>query len=139
VECSRNFRSVWKSQESALQASPHSTSPQRAVKVAEYGVTDSRLLGPTLSENLLAELREVRPRLQQVEGILATPKAIEVMRRLRTSPAGLAARYENDRSQAGPTELIGYRLSSEAKPDSETCVHVAFDPELERVVIYEEW
>ena len=139
MECSRNFRSVWKSQESELQASPHSTSPQRAVNVAEYRVTNSCLLGPTLSENLLAELREVRPRLRQVEGILATPKAMEVMRRLRTSPAGLAARYENDRSQAGPTELIGYRLSSEAKSDSETCVHVAFDPELDRVVIYEEW
>ncbi len=103
------------------------------------GEANSRILGATLSENLLAELREVRPRLQQVEGILATPKAVEVMRRTRTSPASLAARYENDRSDAGPTELIGYRLSSEAKPDSETCVHVAFDPELDRVVIYEEW
>ena len=100
---------------------------------------NSCFLGAALSENLLAELREVRPRLRQVEGILATPKAMEVMQRTRTSPASLAARYENDRSQAGPTELIGYRLSSEAKPDSETCVHVAFDPELDRVVIYEEW
>ncbi len=88
---------------------------------------------------VLAELREVRPRLQEVEGILVTPQALKVMRRTHTSPAGLAARYENDRSEAGPTELIGYRLSSEAKPDSETCVHVAFDPELDRVVIYEEW
>ncbi len=74
-----------------------------------------------MSENLLlAELREVRPRLQQVEGILATPKAMEVMRRTRTDPASLAARYRNDRSEGEPTELIGYHLSSEAKPDSET-------------------
>jgi hypothetical protein len=92
-----------------------------------------------VSVNLLAELREVRPRLREVEGTLATPKAMEVMRRTGTDPASLAARYGNDRSEGGPTELIGYRLSCEAKPDSETCVHVAFDPELGRVVIYEEW
>jgi hypothetical protein len=106
-------------------------------------MSPDRALGAIVSEkNLLAELREVRPRLQQVEGILATPKALEVMRRTRTSPARLAARYENDLSKVSKVvapELIGYRLSSEAKPDSETCVHVAFDPELERVVIYEEW
>ena len=92
-----------------------------------------------MSANLIAELREVRPRLREVEGILATSKALEVMRRTRTSPASLAARYRNDRSEGEPAELIGYRLSCEAKPDSETCVHVAFDPELGRVVIYEEW
>jgi hypothetical protein len=49
-------------------------------------------------------------------------------------------RYENDSLGSGTDpELIGLRLSSEAKPDSETCVHVAFDPELDPVVIYEEW
>ena len=92
-----------------------------------------------MSANLIAELREARPRLREVEGILATSKALEVMRRTRTSPASLEARYRNDRSEGEPAELIGYRLSCEAKPDSETCVHVAFDPELGRVVIYEEW
>jgi hypothetical protein len=97
------------------------------------------LRSSVVSVNLLAELREVRPRLREVEGIFTTPKAMEVMRRTRTDPASLAARYRNDRSEGEPTELIGYQLSSEAKPDSETCVHVAFDPELGRVVIYEEW
>ena len=92
-----------------------------------------------MSVNLFAELQEVRPRLREVEGTLVTPKAMEVMRRTRTDPASLAARYINDRSEGEPTELIGYHLSSEAKADSETCVHVAFDPELGRVVIYEEW
>lgn len=87
---------------------------------------------------VLAELREARSRLREVEGILVTAEAMKVMRRTRTSPADLAARYENDRLGFGPTELIGYRLSSEAKPASETGVHVAFDPELGRVVIYEE-
>lgn len=61
------------------------------------------------------------------------------MRRTRTSPAALATRYENDRPETGSTELVGYRLSSKARPASETCVHVAFDLELDRVVIYEEW
>ena len=92
-----------------------------------------------LDYGVLAELREIRPRLREVEGILVTPEAMEVMRHARTSPSGLAAQYENDRSVKGSTELIGYRLSSEPKPDSETCVHVAFDLELDRVVIYEEW
>lgn len=88
---------------------------------------------------VLAELREVRTGLRKVEGVLVTEKAAEVLRRARTSPPGLVARYENDRSWTGRTELIGYRLSSEPGPASETCVHVAFDPELGRVVIYEEW
>lgn len=92
-----------------------------------------------LKHGILAELREVRPRLQEVEGILTTPKAARVMRRTCTSPADLVARYENDRLETGPTELIGYQLSSEDKPASETCVHIAFDLELDRVVIYEEW
>ena len=88
---------------------------------------------------VLAELREVRPRLLEVEGILVTPEAMKIVQRTHASPAGLAVQYENDRSGAGSTELIGYQLSSEPKPASETCVHVAFDPELDRVVIYEEW
>lgn len=88
--------------------------------------------GTSLSGRVLPELREV-------EGVLASPEVAEVMQRARTSSRSLAARYQNDRSGAGPTELIGYRLSSETGPDTETCVHVAFDPELVRVVIYEEW
>lgn len=89
-------------------------------------------------DRVLAELREVRPRALEVDGIFVTPKALEVLRRTRTDPTDLAARYEDDRSGTGVTELIGYGLSSEAKPAAETCVHVAFDPELDRVVIYEE-
>ena len=92
-----------------------------------------------LRERVLAELREVRPRVREVDGIFITPKAMEVLRRTRNDPAELATRYENEHPGARTAELIGYQLSSEAKPASETCVHVAFDPELDRVVIYEEW
>ena len=90
-------------------------------------------------DRILAELREVRPRAREVDGIFVTPKAMEVLRRTKTGAADLAVRYDKDRSGAGVTELIGYQLSVEAKPASETSVHVALDPELNRVVIYEEW
>lgn len=91
-------------------------------------------------ENLLRELREVRPKLEEAEGILVTPEAMEVMQRTGTSPAWLAQCYQRDRRSRDVTELIGYALSQgSTRPDSETSVHVAFDPELDRVVIYEEW
>ena len=90
-------------------------------------------------DRVLAELRDVRTGTREVDGVFVSSKAIEVLRRTGIDPRDLAARYEKDRSGAGTTELIGYRLSTEAKPTSEACVHVAFDPELDRVVIYEEW
>lgn len=88
---------------------------------------------------MLGELREIRPGLREVEGVLVTAKAREVMRRTGTSPANLVVRYERDRRGKEPTVLIGYLLSSENLPYSETSVHVAYDPELGRVVIWEEW
>lgn len=91
-------------------------------------------------ENLLRELQEVRLRLKEVEGILVTPEAMEVMRRTGTSPAWLAECYRRDRRSQDVTELLGYRLSRDStRPDSETSVHVVFDPGLDQVVIYEEW
>ena len=60
------------------------------------------------------------------------------MGRAEASPSRIANRYRTDCAEFGRTGLIGYRLSP-GKPDSETCVHVAFDPELGRIVIYEEW
>ncbi len=57
-----------------------------------------------------------------------------------TTPANLVARYQQDLRGTAGAILIRYRLlHSETGPDSETCVHVAFDPELAEVVIYEEW
>lgn len=90
-------------------------------------------------ENLLEELQEIRPRLREVDGVLVTPKALEVLRRTGTSPTDLVDRYRSDCSGEGRGGLIGYRLSAEARPGSEVCVHVALDPDLDRVVIYEEW
>ena len=91
-----------------------------------------------MKENLIGELREIRSGLREVDGVLATPKAIEVMGRTETSASQLANRYSNDCAEVGRAELIGYRLSP-GEPASETFVHVAFDPEPGRIVIYEEW
>lgn len=59
-----------------------------------------------LGYGVLAKLSEVRLRLQEVEGILATPEATNVILRMHTSSADLVARYENDRSKAEPTDTL---------------------------------
>ena len=95
--------------------------------------------GATVSKNLLRELGEIGDKLREVEGVLVTPEALAVLRRTGTAPSDLATRYRDDCLKAERNELIGYRLSSESGLASETCVHVALDPDLDRVVIYEEW
>ncbi len=64
-----------------------------------------------MEENLIRELREIRSGLREVEGVLATPKAIEVMGRTETSPSQPVNRYRNNCAEVDRAELIGYRLS----------------------------